>query len=171
MFIIKHKSSFTDLKPLALKVRRLLKHPQDLSLIFFLFQCSIYIEVAVEKESANRTAVGLPAAPQGSVSDGRLPRGPKGAKLWAERFALVAAAARSPPLPLLGPSRTAGATATPNISARRWAAPCFGLKSRLCKNCFLLPPPLQARSSVLTDPARCAVAHPHMHGSSDISWI
>lgn len=82
-------------------------------------------------------------------------------RLWAEGLALVAAAAC---IQLLhGPE-------TPNTSLGLWATPRFGLKSRLCKNCFLLPPPpLQARSSVLTEPAGCAVAH--LHGSSGASWI
>lgn len=162
MFIIKHKSSFTDLKLLALEVRRLLKHPQDWSIISSLSQCSIYknIYVAVEKGSANRIAGGLLAAPRGQQD----PRGPKGAGFGLEdlpRWQLP---------PLLAQQQT-GATATPDFSARLWATPCFGLKSRLCKNGFLLAPPLQARSSVLTDPAGCAVARPHTHGSSDTSWI
>lgn len=133
------------------------------------------------KKNAKRRATGLLAAPQGSVSDGTLPRalfpsGPEGASFglkdsrrWQQPPALSCRL-------LLGEQHAdrpaaAGATATPNISARLRAAPCSGLKSRLCKYCFLLPSLLQARSSVLTDPAWCAVAHLHMHGSSDTSWI
>lgn len=107
MFIIKHKSSFTDLKLLALRRLTLIKMSTRSEPNFFLFQCSIYIEVAVEKESAKRTAVGLLTAPQGSVSDSRLPRalfpgGPKGASFglkdlpwWQQQPALSCGLSRA----------------------------------------------------------------------------
>lgn len=68
MFIIKHKSSFTDLELLTLKVRCLLKCPRDPRLIFF-FQCSTCIYVTAGEESVRCAAGGPLAAPRDSTPD------------------------------------------------------------------------------------------------------
>lgn len=112
MFIIKHKSSFTDLELLTLKVRCLLKRPRDLRLIFF-FQCSTCIYVTAGEESVRCAAGGPLAAPRDSTPDV-----PSRSRAGGQRSGSVAAA------PYLG-QEPAGSPAPAEMTAA-WGRAAWG---------------------------------------------
>lgn len=110
MFIIKHKSSFTDLELLTLKVRCLLKCPRDLRLIFF-FRCSTRSDITAGKV--------LNVQPEGpSVPQDRTPDVPSRSRAGAKCSGSVAAA------PYLG-QEPAGSPAPAEVTAA-WGRAAWG---------------------------------------------
>ena len=126
MFIIKHKSSFADLKLFALKVRRLLKRPQDLSLIFFLAPSCITTAISKLLQKKKVLTVQLQGSSQplraACLTAGPAPQGPQGTSRGLKGLCQWQQ-------PRLLGQQHAGSPAT----ARGWERPpifCFGIKKK-----------------------------------------